>query len=535
MERQPRPVAAAALFLCFLGFSSAYAEVPTPLEPEYAEAVLAYNGRNYDRALKVLDELIKSSPQTIEFLELKALTLKSALNAKESAQAYIELIRAKREMKAPEKETAPYRFELAMIYFRADKMAPAKQQLLKALEFDFNVGASHFFLGLIAFKEAKWAEADRHFSGVTTSNAADLKPAAYFYRAQIAAKTAYPAGATQNFAAAQESAEAFMKDPEANPETKKIAQQIYDASAKALEPLNKNQWFGNVALLTSYDSNVLSIPNSVDAADATGKATVKEVLQLGLGYMTSPLSTIQFVPNYRGSFNYNFNRDSRAGEFISNTLALYVTRKPLSPFNLGLKLEGTYTFQNDVDPTTDKGTYRPFLFALSTGPYAKWEVGRKKFIGMEVFLGPQSFEQDDEQTATTKRSGTLVSTRAFWQNDNGDRFWNPSVSLTYTINSTDGSEFRSSGFTGGLSDLLYISDTTKLSLALTYALTSYPDRPIESRNDKTLTFQAALTKRINRRLTFLSDLSYTNNASNITDTYTYNRFAVSAGVSYSLL
>ena len=59
-----------------LFMSSATAEVPTQLEPEYAEAVLAFNGKQYGRALKILDELIKLSPRSVEFLEMKALALK---------------------------------------------------------------------------------------------------------------------------------------------------------------------------------------------------------------------------------------------------------------------------------------------------------------------------------------------------------------------------------------------------------------------------------------------------------------------------
>ena len=60
------------------------AALENQLEPEYAEAVLEYNAKNLDGALKLLTELQKRAPQTVEILELRAITLKAMKNDKDA-------------------------------------------------------------------------------------------------------------------------------------------------------------------------------------------------------------------------------------------------------------------------------------------------------------------------------------------------------------------------------------------------------------------------------------------------------------------
>src|SRR4051812_36781482 len=69
-----------------------FAEVPRALEPLYAEATLAYNASDPNRALLLVNELQKQIPTSTEVLELKGLILKSS-KPKESVEVYKELIR----------------------------------------------------------------------------------------------------------------------------------------------------------------------------------------------------------------------------------------------------------------------------------------------------------------------------------------------------------------------------------------------------------------------------------------------------------
>ena len=82
-------------FLTIITHSNLWAEIPTEMEPDYSEAVLSYNSKNYDRALAVLNTLLSKSPNTIEFMELKALTLKGSHRPEQSEEVYLQLIKEK--------------------------------------------------------------------------------------------------------------------------------------------------------------------------------------------------------------------------------------------------------------------------------------------------------------------------------------------------------------------------------------------------------------------------------------------------------
>src|SRR3954470_13831898 len=83
----------------------AHADIPSALEPQYSEAVLAYNSKDYPQAVSTLDALIAKDSKIVEFYELKALTLKSMKDPK-AAEAYEALIEIKTKEGRPEKEIA---------------------------------------------------------------------------------------------------------------------------------------------------------------------------------------------------------------------------------------------------------------------------------------------------------------------------------------------------------------------------------------------------------------------------------------------
>jgi predicted Zn-dependent protease len=66
-------------------------------ESRYAEAVIAFNKRKTEEAVKILNELLKESPLTVEYLELKALALKGKGDEKTSLEVYQQLYQAKPE------------------------------------------------------------------------------------------------------------------------------------------------------------------------------------------------------------------------------------------------------------------------------------------------------------------------------------------------------------------------------------------------------------------------------------------------------
>lgn len=522
------------LVAVFFLTSTAHSAVPDSLEPEYAKAVITFNGKKYDETLITLDQLLKKAPKTIEFLELKALTLKATQNGEEAEKTYRSLIQIKEEQNSSTpQELAPYYFELGTLEYRKKNYKTAHQHLSQALEGDFNVGATHFFIGMIDFKEGRWESADTHFQGVIASNANDLKLPSHFYRGQTALKAGQSSLATNHFSKAKVMAESTMNNKDLSEDSRAVAQQIHTASSKALLPLQKSQFFGSAGFLSGYDSNVLSLPSSVSSSETTGKNSIKNTLQFGVGYRSSPIGQFQFVPSYRASINYNFNRDTRTGEYFSQLLSLSITRNPLESFHYGIRLGGSLIFQNNLDSESQSSTFKPYLLSASIAPYTNYQINSNWTLRGEFELSPTDFRQDNLQTDDAKRSGTTWSLQSTLINKAGSKYWNPKYSLFLGGDNTQGSEYQSFYYGLKVATTIHLSGSSKLTPSASLTVTDYHNRSPQ-RDDSNLTLQASFSKKMTRKWTLLGDFSLIRNHSNIVDSYQYSRFVLSGGINYAL-
>jgi hypothetical protein len=216
-----------------------------------------------------------------------------------------------------------------------------------------------------------------------------------------------------------------------------------------------------------------------------------------------------------------------------------MTRHALAETSWGVKTEGTYTFQNQVDPSSDKGTLKPYSLIGAAGPYFRKEVGRKLTLGAEVVAQPGKNYLDanystDPSQATYKRSGLEMTGKVSLRHERGDRWWNPATYVGYDMNHTSGEEYRSKAFLVGASNALHLSDAALVSLAVDFSPISYNDRLTGSRSDKMLSLDSNLNLKLSEKYNLLADLQYINNTSNVADLYQYTRLVVSAGLGYSL-
>lgn len=519
-------------FLTLLVISSAHADVPSSLEADYTQAVLHYNSKKHEESVKLLDGLIAKNAQIEEFHELRALNLKSQNKTAEAKSTYEKLIELKTAGKKPAAEIAPYHFELGVIHYRAKGYPSAERHLEIAANQGFNAGPSNFFLAMIKFQRGEMGAAEHHFDEVLRSPADDLKPPARFYLAQIHLKTGFAAGATQNLSLARDSAQNLLSSKETPVDTRKIAEQIHSASTNALAPLDKSQWFGNVGTQSAYDSNVLALPESLASSSATGQSTVKQTLNAGIGYMSSPLSSIQWVPAYRTSTNFNFASGTETGQYSAHYLSLNLNRNPLSPSLMGLKAEGNLTFQKSTQDGSSK--FRLYQDSVGLSAYLKTQNTRTITMNYQISGTLQNFAQDSDTTTTSNRSGPLLSAQITRAQDGGSRFWNPSITLAFNLNPTEGTEYAYTGFGATLSDAIYWDELLKFTALADFQLLNYNKRSSGSRSDKTLSLGLNASRKLGRKWALLADFRYTKNTSNLADSYSYSRFVVSAGASYSL-
>jgi tetratricopeptide (TPR) repeat protein len=522
-------------FFCVLltafAASWVYGEVPDELEPEYSEAVLAYNEKEYSKAHKILGELIKKAPSVTEFLELKALALKAEKKTAESVGVYEKLIAAKMAKGAKEKDVAPYHFELGVIKFGEKNLAASRKHLEIAARHDFNRGPTNLYLGMDAFQRGAWGEAENYFDQVISSNTRELWAASAFYMAQSQVKADYRGGAAYNLARSKSYAQAVIDDPNSNPDAKKIAQQIYESADKALKPFEKTTYFAQVGSLFGWDTN----PLTAQGDPASGESTGKWSLFGGAGLATSPIGFLQLVPTLRFAGNLNTNSQAQATEFFNPGVSIAVNRTPLSRFSWGVKADLMGSFRNSA-ASSGRFLFTPFSTMISAGANMKAEIAKKLNFGVEFAFEPQRFFIDLTTTFENYRSGLGYSGRVYVANDAGRRFFNPRAGVRAYYNDTTGTEFGNLTGTVEFGNVFRPIANLNINLALEGSYWSYLRRTAGYRGDWMFLGVLNTSYKVWKGLSALLNFDITINQSGPGGSnalFTYNRMNLGGGLSYS--
>ena len=488
------------------------------LESIYSEAVIAYNTKQTDKALKILDDLLKVAPGHLEGLELKALVLNSKGDDEKSLEVYQELIKLK-----PEEQRGPYYFESAVILNRLKKSQQAAAYFEKAIEENFNPAASHLFLGMITFNSGNFAGAEEHFQFVSKRGTPELQIVSHYYMGLIDFKNSFGSGGTSEMTKARAMAKAMPDN--------KTAADIHAAADKILEPFNQGQFYANVSVLGQYDSNVLLIPTgTVSSAQSSGKATGKVNILGGFGYLSAPLGLIQWVPSYRFAYNKNFNSDSRNYEFFTNTPSLVININPLSLTTGGLRLEANLIFQNQPqDPLDTKGSYifRKYSLGEEIAPFIRYQASRKLQLNFEFSIRPQT------NYSEAGLSGPDYSPRFSLKGETSSPYLNPGGNLSYEIYKAQDLNLAYNAWDAGLFNSAKLSASDTLTLSFDYISTKYSDASI-ARSDNNITAHLSALHTLSTRWSILGDTSYVNNVSTVPASYSYNRFLIGAGIACSI-
>lgn len=486
----------------------------------YSEAVIAISRKQTDAALERLGELLKEYPNHIEGLELQALTLKNAGKEPDAIDTYKRLIKLR-----PETDQGPYHFELGVLYQRQKKDALAKYHLLMALKLKTNVTVTRFLVGMLAFNQADYPHARHYFQEVVADDKGELRLISHYYLGLLELKSGFPLGATRNLQVARDIA-ATMPD-------NKSAQDIKTSAEQVLEPFSTPQWFANISMLGGYDSNVGTVSTSLANSSNSGIGTGKMNLSAGAGRMTAPLDTLQFVGNYRLNLNKNTNTTTRNYEFVTNSVQLFLNYLPLSPTQGGFKVEGNFMFQNqpqDGGSATDASTrfsYGKYDMSAEIGPYFRYQPTRQIQTELDIYLRPQKFYTDDGL------SGNTIFTRLSGHADVYSRYFNPGASISYENNHASSDQDAESTVGLELSNTIKFTPVDQLTAYFDLLSVAY-SRSQPYHADKNYLIRVNGVHTLNSRWSVLLDIGYTKNNSTIPDSYTYNRFQNSLGISYSM-
>lgn len=510
------------LFTLFGGFlfnAQAHAAESHPgisLETQYSEAVLAFNKKQTQEALRILDDILKNTPNHIESLELKALTLKTSGKSEQAEQVYEQLLKLK-----PEKEQAPYHFELAVIYYQKKKNDLAKVHFQKAIDFDFNTVAAHLFLGLIDFNDGNINSAANHFSFVKNAQNPELKTIGHYYTGLIHYKNGYGSGGTHEMIAARSSAEEASES--------KMAQEIKNAAEKILAPFDKAQWFASATVLGQYDSNITLSPSvGSEGNAASNKSTPNLLINGGLGRMSSPTSPFQWVGSFRFNLNRTLNAETKTYDFLSNIPSLYLNYYPLSRTNGGIKVDAHLTFQRQPIENNDESTlYRIYSLQSEPGLFIKHEVSQSLQVQLDLSTKINRNDSDSGQ------SGNTFSGKISLRSTTNSRWITPSGSLGTEINKAKANNSQSNSFLFDFVNQMRISSADTVTLNVNTSFVNYPLHSL-GRKDTFMMGRLSWIHSFSPHWSVLADMSYSSNASSLVESYTYTRYLASFGVGWSL-
>ncbi|MFN7685972.1 MAG: tetratricopeptide repeat protein [Oligoflexia bacterium] len=486
-------------------------------EASYSEAVVAFHRKQSGESIQILNRLLQENPSHIEALELKALNLKALGREKEMLSVYEMLLKAK-----PPSEHGPLYFELGSLQHRQNKPALAKRNLLKAIELQFNAVPAHLLVGMMDFNLGDLGSAESHFKIVNSQDSTELEMVASFYLGLINLKRGRGGIGAGYILNASDLAEKKKKDSQ-------MAQNLSGPIQRILEPFSQSRWFMNVSMLGQYDSNISQIPTAATAQQGTGIGTAKTTVLAGFGYMSAPLSLIQFVPSYRFNANKNFSETARVLEYASNTVTLALNVRPLGLLTGGIKGELTHTFQNQPLDTNDSSAgyvYRQFSLAGDLGPYVRWTPNENLQLMLEVSVRPQvNYAQSD-------LGGTGYGAKLSYRRDAPSRSFNPGLSFAYSQSGTQNLSFDATAYTLSFSNLFRLPGDYQATTSLDLASTRYA-QAVPERQDSTVALRGTVVRPITATLSLLADASFVMNRSNISGSFTYDRWQTGIGVSFT--
>ncbi|HUP56310.1 MAG TPA: hypothetical protein VM598_02580 [Bdellovibrionota bacterium] len=456
-------------------------------------------------------------------------------NPSAALETYMKASQAVLAEKRDRKETAPYVFEIGLIRLKQKRRREARESLQYSLEQGFNPVACHYFLGTLEYEDENLIEAELHFRQVVASRVDELRAVSAYYLGQILSRLDDGTRASRNFLLARNLSFQQATDARALPETKALAGKILSSVLPLIEPLDHGHWFGSFALLSAYDTNVLSVPSTSlsDSSSGPSQASAKGIARFGLGYATSPLDSLQLVPSYEGSVNYNLNQETKSGQFFTHDLEIYVTENALASSSWGLKLEGLGIFQFQTDPESGSGSYSPYSLTALIGPYFRSEIQPKTILTVELYGGLLTNYTDPNVSEVFRRSGPQELLRLSLRRDTRQAAWNPGIGLTLEAAQPEGSEFKAMGATLQLNDRLFPSDRTTLVFGLDLGAALYSSRPGENRHDEIVSLLGNIVHRVPGGWSILGSVQGIRNFSNIEDTYGYTRLVAAAGVGYA--
>lgn len=281
-------------FLVALPLSAAIAQVSSEATVHVDRAVLAYDDKRYEDALKDLAEALRLNPQSVDALYYQGLTYLALNRAPDARAAWEEA----RRLSPADVDVA---FQLGVLYFNEadyEKAAPLLREAYQAEPKRQNLG---YYLGVIEYARGNYREALAFLSAAVPSDP-NFAQLTRFYAGLAMSSIGFTREARA------EIDEALRLQP-ISPLTTP-AQRFREVLATAVEP--EKFFRGDLRLGLFYDTNVPAVPNISADPDATAsrqqqkrRKSEGELALLNLSYAWLRTSSWEGTVSYRLFHTYN--------------------------------------------------------------------------------------------------------------------------------------------------------------------------------------------------------------------------------------
>jgi tetratricopeptide (TPR) repeat protein len=496
-------------------------------ESQYAQALLAYREGRSKEALGLIDTLLKEAPREWKAWELRGLLLKEMGEFEPALELFKKLADTASEQNLSNQETAPYTFQIGVLLYELKRAEEAVPYFNKSAQEGFNAAAAEYFLGLIALSQGKIFQAEMHFRHAAYGKAGLLSAAAYYYLGTLAKNQDNSRSTIWNWKESHRLAKGILSaSPPDHPSAaaKALVEQV-ERSLRERD-VGLDEWYAEVALVTSYDSNVLLNP-AVDSG-AIGPSTPSQMARFSAGLPLSLRDNLLEL-SWRGFGNYNFQSGSHGGQFIWNELGIVYTLTPHAFFHGGFRTGALLVFR--FDGISVPGLLKRQSLGAPLAPFFALS-GENAYWMTEFALTPQIFFTDPGGTSTLAKSGLdwRFHSELHWRRKN--RLFRPMAEIEIYRIHTSGEEFRMSGFSFSVANRFLFSEKFSGTLRLKTCFHTYSERLGDVRQDIQLSAAFEAKYQLWNTLSALSEINYLDNLSNISALYRYRRFVVGLGVDY---
>lgn len=491
-------------------------------ESTFTEAQIAFASSEHKESLRLLNQILKREPSQKESLELQAEIYQSLGNWKEAGKSFQRLLASS----DPEAKSSMgnYAFKAGEIALKLNKRQLAKNYFNQAILENTEVSASSFSVGKIEFDEKNWAKAREYLREASKSSL--FRPSAQTLIALTYKNENRVSDALGAFIEAKEAALYQLRSGSLSLERSKLlAQDVLKTADRELRSFDRASWTAEVGASSGYDSNVLTMPNSDDAANISSEGSFKQDLFWRLRYASSPTNPWQYLGTYSGAINHNFNELTRGGQFFSHDITQYITRGYLKRTQFGAKLSGTGLFQYRTD------AYRPFSLSGSVGPFVKTKIEGGWIWGAESYFSQIRNYLDDSLPFAARRSGWEQNLRTYLAYSGTNPYWAPGVYLAGTLLRPEGTEFSGSRINIDFTNAMTLSSSVFIAQSIGALAAWYPNRALGERTDQGLNLAVSGGYQATPAFSLIAQLSYDTNFSS-DGNFRYNRYNGSLSGTY---